>query len=755
MICAKSEAIQFSALQKRSETTVASELLAKNQNLTLNKSRIKRNLKGKLCMPILFQVAVLLFAKADAQTFELSSVLNREVKNREIAVLDSVTCGYVQGKWVPGSVSRDGYFTPLQNQIAKVARQIKNATARGAASSKVNRLNRRLKALRQSQRIEIRTCRTVGTAPDTFGTPVYTPTSPGTGIGGQTPGVNATETPRPTRTPTAVADDSATPNPRPTRTPTATPDDSATATPRPTRTATPTSTPVQTLAFKISLVDPCSNGPVNEFDPITDGASIDLQQVPANANVVANIVSGDKSQVQSLRIRIGGGTPVIVNSTGPVVAYEPVVDPLSPHQPVAGDIYPGKLPVGTYLIHTSAFSGVNGTGTELGSTQITVTVSNSDITSKATLNFADYGYGSTPSTAKIYEPQETSTGCIRAGISDGAKVAVVDLSNHNASGFNVDLDATRDWTNGKVGVGYDGEVAVVSPIDFSKFNLGFYEPNRDWKFGGEVFGIPLEIDTLAQPVVTLQYLFVSGWGWGAEFGGTSSFLLDHLHDGTVKKVDIMEGPLPSKYYPDNFGGLYGIAAYNSACDPGYLFHIREGALVNGENKRFAEPSIAPDFCLLNSVAEVANANRDIYVVGAGTLEDGNSPRLIISRYDRGVTFAGQGQPPLEAAPARKMSVTLPFKPGLRDIAVLEDGKIAVLFHEIDPATVNYSVTPLALTHTIAFYSNAGAFIRESTVALPFAASGMKAVTGGKLVLYGPSQDSEQLTNGQAHIAVVY
>jgi hypothetical protein len=491
---------------------------------------------------------------------------------------------------------------------------------------------------------------------------------------------------------------------------------------------------------------------VSGFDPITDGASIDLQEVPANANVVADVASGDKSQVRSLRIRIGGDTPVIANSSGPVVAYKPNVDPLSPHQPVAGDIYPGKLPTGTYILRASAFSGINGNGTELGSSEITVTVSDTDISSKSILSFADYGYGTTPSTAKIYEPQETSTGCIRSGISDGSKVAVLDISNHNASGFDVNLDATRDWTNGKIGVGYDGEIAVVSPIDSSKFNLGFYEPSRIWKFGGEVTGIPLEIDTLAQPAITLQYLFVSGWGFDS---GASSFLIDHLHDGSVRKIDIMSGPFPSKYLPDNFGGLYGIAAYNSACDPGYLVHIREAALVNGEDKRFSEPTIAPDFCLWNSVAEVANTNGELYVAGTGANEDGSSPRIILSRYDRGVTFVGQGQPPLETAPARKMSVTVPYKPGIRDLAVLDDGKIAVLFHEIDPATVDYSATPLALNHTIAFYSGTGALIKESIVSLPFAASGIKAVTGGKLVLYGPSEDAEQLTSGQAHIAVVY
>jgi hypothetical protein len=300
-------------------------------------------------------------------------------------------------------------------------------------------------------------------------------------------------------------------------------------------------------------------------------------------------------------------------------------------------------------------------------------------------------------------------------------------------------------------VGYDGEIAVVSPKDFATYNLGFYEPTRDWKFGGEV-AAPIEVFEWAQPVITLKYLFLSGLG--STDGGTSSFLIDYLHDGTLKAVDIMEQPFPSSYLPDNYGGIYGIPSFNSTCDPGLLFHIRESALVNGAEKRNADPSIAPDFCLWSWVAKVTDGN--IYVAGTGGDEDGTSnPRLIISRYDRGLTFDENGNLTSEGAPARIMSATLPYKAGIRDIAVLDDGKIAILFHEIDPSTVDYTVTPLTLNHTIAFYSDTGVLIRESAVSLPFAASGMKAVTGGKLVLYGPSENSEQLTNGQAHIAVVY
>lgn len=725
MTSAISETKPISALRKSSEPANPSDRPGRNQHYILNRIRLKRLLWTVCCMASSGYITT-----GQAQTQSLSP--------REIAVLDSVTCGFVQGEWIPGSISREGYFTPLQNQIAKEARQLKNAKARGATEAKVNRCIRRLKSLRKTQNVQMLTCRTIGTEPDNFGTPTYSPTPYGPTPVGTNAGVQAPDSP--------------------------------TATPRPTRTPTP----VQTVAIKISLVDPCSNGPIAGFDPVADGASIDLQEVPANANVIADVAPESKSQVKSLKIRIGSNDPVIENSSGPAVAYKPNIDPVFFHQPIPGDIYPGKLPAGTYIIRAFAYSGLNARDEDLlGSSQIAVTVSDTDIASKSSLSFADYGYGPTTSNPRIYTPQETATGCIRTGVSDGAKVAVLDI-NQNASGFNVDLDAARNWNYGKVGIGYDGEIAVVSPFDSSKFNLGFYGYDRMWKFGGEVTNVPLELNLLSEPVITLQYLFVSGFGWGADYGGTSSFLIDLSHDGvhpekpkpvtpalTVDRVDILAGPYPSEYFPDNYGGFFGIASYNGVCDPGDLFHIREAALISGANKRFADDTIGSDDapCLLpiargsSFVAEVAN--RELYIAAQAGAEDGTNPHFIIARYDRGLTFGGNGSLTLEAAPQKIMSASLPPRTGLRDIAVLDNGNIAVLFHDIDPKTVDYSASPLALTHTIAFYSNNGIFIGESTVALPFAASGMKAITGGKLVLYGPSNDAEQLTNGQAHIAIVY
>jgi hypothetical protein len=706
----------------------------------------------------------------DRSQQELSILKNatQEITERNVTVVSSVTCGYIDGQWLPGSITRRGEFQTLKVRLRKTIRTLQTARKNNASAVEISRLAKKVKKLRVSLNKSSQACRTINANPNVPAVPtVVVPTSASTTVPtgtvptgkstptGDTPPIITIVPITNTATPnnTIPSFNTVTPASTPSATGSSTPVGSATPTPTPGQTVTvpPASTSAPTLTatpilnpieFEFSLIDPCTEGTVRT---LVSGNSLDLQETIANSRIQARIVGGDKSLVSSIRLVVGSQPAVISNSADSI---------LSDNGINASGI-PNKLLEGNYTVTAIAFSGLNGLGSEIGRSNINITVSDTNIVSKGALSTSIYKVSGDPVDQRIFTPREIQSGCIRAGTINGPSAGIVEISNHSATdGIELTVDATKNWSSAKVGIGYGGEVAISSIIEANKLQVGFYDNDRSPLFGLDYSGVEDEIFHVNEPKITLSYLFLSGFGWN--FGGTSSYLIDFNHAGEERATDFVPGPFPAAYYPDNIGGLYGVVFENTSCDIGNLFHVRESELSNPDSKRYAEISLAshpssPGAPCIVGAAPLEVVNGRAYSLVYNGDENGSIEGMILSRYSSGLP-AGTG-------PIRDIEVDLPYRAGLRSITVLDNGTIAALFHTISSDTIDYGVSELALDHNIVFYSTAGLILGERTVSLPFAASGIKAVTGGKLVLYGPNDNAEQLEasngHGNAYIALVY
>ena len=167
-------------------------------------------------------------------------------------------------------------------------------------------------------------------------TPVATLTATPTGSVTPTP----TGTVGPTATPTASVVATVTPTMTPTKVP-ATP--TSTATPLPT--ASPTTTPVQCTGnvTGLRLINLATGQPIAGYNPLADGATIDLATLPANFNLEAGVTGA----LESVAIT-GNGTTVIEN--------------FAPYRFPAGDTTPWQPTPGFYTLRAVAYSQDNALG---------------------------------------------------------------------------------------------------------------------------------------------------------------------------------------------------------------------------------------------------------------------------------------------------------------------------------------------------------------------------------------------------------
>lgn len=165
--------------------------------------------------------------------------------------------------------------------------------------------------------------------------------------------IGASSTPVATLTPTPTGSASTTPTPTPSVIATATP--IVTVTPTPTKVATSTATPSSTASPTMTPVR-CSGNvtglrlfnlatgqPIAAYNPLVDGATIDLATLPANFNLEVG-VSG---VLESVAITINGAT---------------IVENFAPYRYPSGDTVPWQPAPGFYTIRAVAYSQDNAQG---------------------------------------------------------------------------------------------------------------------------------------------------------------------------------------------------------------------------------------------------------------------------------------------------------------------------------------------------------------------------------------------------------
>ena len=112
----------------------------------------------------------------------------------------TVTCGYVEDVWIPGSVRNQTLFTSLNDQIKAL-----RVKGRKLSGSKLAANNAKVKKLRARSKIETALCLEQAVSPTpqpTVGPGMPTPTAtPAPTVGPGTPTPTATPTPTPTATP--------------------------------------------------------------------------------------------------------------------------------------------------------------------------------------------------------------------------------------------------------------------------------------------------------------------------------------------------------------------------------------------------------------------------------------------------------------------------------------------------------------------------------------------------------------------------
>ncbi len=180
-----------------------------------------------------------------------------------------------------------------------------------------------------------------------------------------TPAPTITPTPAPTPTPTAAPTPTVTPTPAPT--PTATPTPVPTPTPTPTATPTPTPTPVASSMI-VSLINSDTDTVVSGYSDLQDGIILDLGTLPSNLSLqVDPQVEGVNSVVFK--------DPINTIQTENVVPYAIGGDSNGDFAEWAPLTVPGNK-----QLSISAFSGSNGSGSELASLTLGLTVIGSSAT---------------------------------------------------------------------------------------------------------------------------------------------------------------------------------------------------------------------------------------------------------------------------------------------------------------------------------------------------------------------------------------
>jgi hypothetical protein len=762
----------------------------KNYNRELNKvsgvssKREKTTRRIAVFRPLIATLALIVapLSFSDAQRIPLSS--------REIAVVGDITCGYVNSSWVAGRSYSNGSFLTLKSQLSSTRRAFKTATGERSV-----RLSKKIASLKIKIRKNNSVCTAVlgGAVPQTnpaivptaiVVTPTLRAPSPDANprltptIGNIAPtrepratqGVEETQTPRstatppaassatpqadrtaeatntvrPTRTPATTATSGAVESPQPVQTagttPTAIPRQTAasgsTATPRPTRTsvatprvtATPSGNSGDDVRIAFSLIDPCEDTEVRGFNPISQNADIDLQNVPASSNIRAVIEDTAGTRIGSVRFRLRDQLLPAVNSR-PFVLFAPS----------GSDIAPGDLPVGRYKISATAYSGDNGQGTDLGTSEITVNVQNTSIAQKATLGLNQYVIP-TNAQHRVFEPTELANGCVRAGAVSGSTLHYIDVSNHGPHPGKVTaVDAGTDWNEGSVGIGEDGSSAVARILfdgdaGISRVPFAHYSNNGSLLFKKEVQTeySPAEFDygSASIPKVTGSSIHLYGYGFVAA-GSTSGYTVDYNKSGTILGTGFyfLE---PAETLPVANGGFYRLAYPNNGpcgvTTVGYSNPLRNG--IAGATS--VDVALAENTTPLCSQSDKSWVHNDLlYVVASGAPEfNSTEKRLYLSIYNKtGVVLA-----PTE----------IELSGNLKGVTVLEDGIVAVLFESTQG------------THILAFYNNVAQQLGKKSVALSFSASGIKGIKGGKIVAFGPEDLSDAvLSSGKGYVAVIH
>ncbi|MEZ4702672.1 MAG: T9SS type A sorting domain-containing protein [Rhodothermales bacterium] len=107
-----------------------------------------------------------------------------------------------------------------------------------------------------------------------------------------------------------------------------------------------------------TLIDADTDAPVDGYDPIAEGAVLDLTVLPPNLNIRANAIDpqGVIGSVVMALVRSDGGVGGEANATDDTAPYSVYGD-------TAGDFLPGGLDIGAYTLTGTPFAGAGGQGT--------------------------------------------------------------------------------------------------------------------------------------------------------------------------------------------------------------------------------------------------------------------------------------------------------------------------------------------------------------------------------------------------------
>ncbi|MDZ4698153.1 MAG: DUF4397 domain-containing protein [Rhodothermales bacterium] len=208
----------------------------------------------------------------------------------------------------------------------------------------------------------------------------------------------------------------------------------------------------------LSLIDAATDEPIAGFDPIVDGAMLDLNALPLGLNVRANL-TGDAGSVQ---FDLNDLVAIRVENDAPYALFGDV----------DGNFAGGRLPVGSHTLTAKAFAEANAGGMMLEMATVSFTVVSSDnavtgfvlVDAETDMDLVHLMPGDTLDVAAL--PAKVN---LRADVSDGVesvwfKIDSIGYSRlENVAPFALFGDLGGDYLNGAFPVG--DHTLVATPYD--------------------------------------------------------------------------------------------------------------------------------------------------------------------------------------------------------------------------------------------------------------------------------------------------